>query len=352
MTWTSRPPPRALPARIGKNYIPLNDRIARIIAHVRSGNSSASGPYHLADLNADAFQVIRVLPRELIRHLDLAEIDLICGCGIDSADCFEIAPMLETLDRWTTGIETRLRRVVHRFYSDRGNYPSINVFKVDHLIRYLIEECGVQYNTQRIDDPHTWTDPRDAHLHGLLGDRHAGTCSSLPVLIAALGRRLKMPIRLVLSPGHQFCRWDTPNERFNINFTQEGMSCPTDEEHIDWPMPWGDAIHQEQKINPVYLISLTPEQEFAGRVATRAFGLDALNRRREAFDAMDLALRTWPTHWGYQNWARHLLTKAAFPLDAFPVMPCPETAGTAAKARIMKNLSSIDPELRQLFLPS
>lgn len=62
----------------------------------------------------------------------------------------------------------------------------------------------------------------------LLGGR--GTCSSLPPLYVAIGRRLGYPLKLVKSFAHLFARWDNgAGERFNIECTARQFVSHPDE---------------------------------------------------------------------------------------------------------------------------
>lgn len=59
--------------------------------------------------------------------------------------------------------------------------------------------------------------------------RRTGTCASLPVLYAAVGRRLECPLKLVTARNHFFVRWDGAGERLNIKATTEGVTTFEDE---------------------------------------------------------------------------------------------------------------------------
>ncbi len=82
-----------------------------------------------------------------------------------------------------------------------------------------------------------FADPQDILLHGLLGSRRTGTCSSMPALYAAVGRRLGYPLKLVTTKAHLFLRWENENERFNLEATGRGMNRYDDEHFKRWPLP-------------------------------------------------------------------------------------------------------------------
>ena len=94
----------------------------------------------------------------------------------------------------------------------------------------LYEDYGVRYNPKWITSPeatpaddHFFADSRDILLHGLVGPQHLGTCSSMPILYLALGRRLDYPLKLVKAKGHLFMRWDSPSEKFDLDATGKGF---------------------------------------------------------------------------------------------------------------------------------
>ena len=81
---------------------------------------------------------------------------------------------------------------------------------------------------------HFAADSRDLFLHGLLRpalnpqpstlNLPRGTCSSMPVLYIAIGRRLGYPLKIVTTKAHLFIRWESAAERFDLEGTGRGMS--------------------------------------------------------------------------------------------------------------------------------
>jgi hypothetical protein len=69
-----------------------------------------------------------------------------------------------------------------------------------------------------------FADARDVFLYGLTGSERRGTCSSLPVLQVAIGRRFGYPLKLVTTKGHLFVRWEGAHERFNIEAAGRGVT--------------------------------------------------------------------------------------------------------------------------------
>jgi hypothetical protein len=152
-----------------------------------------------------------------------------------------------------------------------------------------------------------WSDSRNIFLHGLLAGL-PGTCSNIPVLFAALGRRLGYPLRLVGTARHQFLRWDDPvsGERFNIESTTLGFMSPSDFYYAMWP-PGAEWCRFE---GTTWLKSATCRQELASFLIQRCGCLNAIGRHGEAADACAWAWRLDPEHgphleslsWSLRQW--------------------------------------------------
>ncbi|HTY88861.1 MAG TPA: transglutaminase family protein, partial [Candidatus Acidoferrum sp.] len=154
-----------------------------------------------------------------------------------------------------------------------------------------------RYNPARIIMPgdidpndHFFADSRDIFLHGLLADRRMGTCSSMPILYIAVGRRLGYPLRLVTTKAHLFVRWESNTDRFDVEATGKGMNRYDDEHFKRWPFPVSDEeIHTER-----YLKSLTPPEELAVFLSLRGNCLREAGRAGEAADCYAAAVRLAP----------------------------------------------------------
>jgi hypothetical protein len=215
-------------------------------------------------------QLVRLSDEELSRF-DIAEVNLACAESLPGAERINVSLCLRTIDRWTEHVRSTTKRILPRFYADPGNYEnSENYFRALTMITVLIKSCGVRYNEAKIplDVP---LDLDDTFIHGII-QGNGGTCGTLPVLWAAVGRRLGYPIKLVATRtrkdvGHLFARWDDGGERFNIEVNNTGMGTPTDDEYRNAPH-WGLSPVAEAAGG--YLKSKTPRQELAGFLAARA----------------------------------------------------------------------------------
>jgi hypothetical protein len=103
----------------------------------------------------------------------------------------------------------------------------------------------------------------------------------MPVLYAAMGRRLGYPIHLCRANGHLLCRWDRGNEqeRFNIEASGRGLATFPDEHYLSWPRPIPPSIARAG----LFLKNLNPVEELAIFLNTRGACLCDL---RHYFDAI------------------------------------------------------------------
>jgi hypothetical protein len=164
---------------------------------------------------------------------------------------------------------------------------------------------GAKYNPRRVTDTKfqdpkcfnpDFSDSRDLFIHGII-DGDGGTCSSMPVLYVAVGRRLGYPLKLVETRGHLFFRWDDSGgqvfgfaERFNIEGAGGGIASYADDHYRNWPEPWTAA----DKAGGYYLKSLTPLQELTSFLSVRGKCLFDNRRLQEAVQANRLACRLAP----------------------------------------------------------
>ena len=201
----------------------------------------------------------------------------------------------------------------YRFLDSPETYHnSPAYFRCYYMLQVLQEDFGVKYNPKRATDSDfqnaacmtpDFRDSRDLFIHGII-DGEGGTCCSMPVLYAAVARRLGYPLELVEAPGHYFCRWSDPDgskfgtpEIINIEGAGYGIATYPDEYYLTWPKPWSDA----DKRADCYLKSLSPKQEFAGFLATRGECLSDRGRTAEAIQAYTWAIGLAPSDIRYRS---------------------------------------------------
>jgi hypothetical protein len=231
--------------------------------------------------------------------MDIAAINLACAQGLPGAQNLERLRCLATLDKWAAQVAEETRRHLYRFRANPSEFESSEgYFRMLMMAVTLYEDCGVRYNPERMgtgtpgDDvaDSFFMDSRDLFLHGLCGARRLGTCSSMPVLHAAIGRRLGYPLKLATTKSHVFLRWDGQGERFNVETTGKGMNRYDDDHFMKWPFPVSEAEAAEER----YLKSLSPTEELALFLSLRGHCLRQAGRVPEAVEAYAAAARLAP----------------------------------------------------------
>ena len=207
----------------------------------------------------------------------------------------DINACLERMANFTGRVADETKRNFHRFREQPQDYENSEAYYcMGMLITVLQQDCGVRYNPARIETPDAPTpnavffaDSSDIFLHGLLGARRMGTCASMPVLYAAVARRLGYPVKLVTAKAHLFVRWESPDgkERLNIEGTNQGIRCEPDDYYKTWPLPISAAEIKACH----YLQALTPAEELAVFLSLRGLCLQSAGRLAEARQAFDRA---------------------------------------------------------------
>lgn len=228
--------------------------------------------------------------------------NLACSVGLPGAEVIDVPGCLKAIDDWAVGVrrltEVGLRKEF-RPYKEKYDY-SEPLYRMVKLALTLKDHCGVRYDAAKIGL--TPADPFDLHeqfIHGPI-QGPGGTCATLPMLYAAVGRRLGYPVKLVPAKAHMFCRWDDPatGERVNIECTNlTGVSTLSDDDYRKWPYP---ITESDMLVSPL-LKSLTPREELALFVGYRGNQWFERGNYRRAIAAMieaALMVPDWPGLWG------------------------------------------------------
>jgi hypothetical protein len=244
------------------------------------------------------------LPDKALATVEIARMNLLCGQGLPGAEGCDIQACLVTLEDIVKRVRSETERHQYRFRQNQGAFEhSEGFFRMLMLTVVLEEDCGVRYNPDRIGltgnatgHDEFFADSRDVFLHGLLGARRLGTCSSMPVLYVAVGRRLNYPLKLVTTKGHLFVRWEGEREQFNVEATGHGLNRFDDDYYRRWPFPVTDEEVQAEG----YLKSLTPAEDLAVFLSMRGMCLREAGHRAEAAESFAAASRLAPGCRGYR----------------------------------------------------
>ncbi|MBT3201017.1 MAG: hypothetical protein HN350_14030, partial [Phycisphaerales bacterium] len=222
---------------------------------------------HTFTRQAESLAALLAMTPEQLAEVDIAEMNLLCATGLPGAGNIDIDHCLATLDKWAEQVKSETDRHLYRasdpkwakYYRNSEAY-----LRATFLLQVLQEDLGVKYDMSAATN-FDFNDSRVAFLHGMIPGRGkfidetpGGTCTSMPVMYVAVGRRLGYPLKLVTTNSHIFLRWDGmdhPNpawrERFNIEGAGKGFSSFADAYYKTWPLKTTDY---EVRFNR-YLIS-------------------------------------------------------------------------------------------------
>jgi hypothetical protein len=218
---------------------------------------------------------LALLSDDELGRYDIAAVNLACAEGLPGADEIDTNYCLYKLHDWALAVKDYTARLMPQFRRKPKEYENSEAyFRTLALITVLQRDMGVRYNPAKIPEDAPF-DTADSFIHGVIqGD--GGTCATLPVVYAAVGRRLGYPIKLVSTRGksssHLFCRWDDPTtgERFNIEAAGVGLTTPTDDYYRRGAEQQYD-LTPELESDGCYLQSETPQMELAGFLGNRAW---------------------------------------------------------------------------------
>lgn len=242
-------------------------------------------------------ELMQLKPDEIARH-DIGRLNLLCAQGLPG-EYVDLGVELQTLDRWTEVVRQVTNQYMRRFREHPEQFKySEGYFRMVVLITVLQQDFRVGYNPARDSLPDKpepghifFANSVDLFIHGLL-DKRLGTCTSMPVLYVAVGRRLGYPLKLVAAKSHLFARWDAGDgKQFNIEGTNRGLVCHDDDYYKKWPRPMSEA----DLASGLYLKSMSPVEEVAGFLQTRGICLQVNGRYAEAKAAFDRAVELVPS---------------------------------------------------------
>jgi hypothetical protein len=239
-----------------------------------------------------------VLPAGRIGEVPVAKLNLLCATGLCPTNDPDLQACAGTLETWAAGVCSETERHRYRFDRNPAEFEnSAGFFRMLMLCVVLAEDYGVHYDAERRAGPAAtraddgfFADPSAVFVHGLLGPEHKGTCSSLPVLYAAVGRRLGYPLKLVTTRGHLFVRWEGEGERFNVEATARGLSRFADDYYRHWPF----EVSPAEEAAEGYLRSLTAPEELAAFLSIRGMCLREQGRLSEAVESFAAAAKLAP----------------------------------------------------------
>ncbi len=240
------------------------------------------------------------LSDEQLAAFDVAEVNLSCAEGLPGAETIDHAECINRLNHFAQCSSHYTERRIDIFRMQPAAYNhSEALFRIICMMTLLWRQLGIRYNPAKIP-VNVPMDTADTFIHGaLLGE--GGTCATLPIVYAAVGRRLNYPLKLVTCANHLFVRWEEAGgERFNVEVNDTGTSTPPDEYYRCGQ--YAVSVQTEKAF--CFLQSLTPRTELASFLAQRGCLLLDKGMDREAVEAFSWAARLAPASKGYQNCVR------------------------------------------------
>jgi len=240
---------------------------------------------------------------DLLAQHPIQNINLVAAENLNNG--VAILEVERELLRMASRVKSETDRNFQQFQQNPGNYENSRAFfNMLVLATVLHEDFGVKYNPAKVTAPGAFqsndsffSDPRDVFIHGLLSGSRQGTCSSIPVLYVAVGRKLGYPLKLVTAKNHLFVRWEDATERRNFEVTGNGLNSFDDNYYREWPV----HISPDEEKQYGYLHSLTPLQEFGVFLSIRASCLLAQGKIQEGNETMAKAKQFIPIQASHSN---------------------------------------------------
>lgn len=244
-------------------------------------------------------------PVSELPRLDMALCNLVCATGLPGAEDMNIPEYMRRLQAMTEHVRQKTARQLPIFRADPAKFGfprpvTENFFRIIVLVHALKTDARLRYNPERTDakSTHMPFDAKDMLINGLLSDERIGTCNTIPVVIAAVGRRLGYPLHLCCTHTHVWTRWDDGNERFNVE-----ASGPNDFSDFD------DDYFRRQLVplqkagidTSYYLKNLTPADELALFLFSRAWVLEDHKRFEDSLPAWAKCCFLAPTERMYSH---------------------------------------------------
>ena len=237
-----------------------------------------------------------------LERVDVGRMNLICADAVEDFGESELPRLLRRLDEWAEDArraEVRYRKTYERepmrYDNSYAKYRAVNLaltIKEDFRCRYQKAHIRSGAMTD-FTSPRFFRNPDDVFVSGLLR-RRLGTCSSFPVLLVALGRRLGYPLYLKLTGGHMFCCWDDGKERFNLETNGDAVDTPSDEHYLKEPCYGMAARSQREMTAERLMVKLTNAEALSVFLETAGYCAEANGNLPRALFFYRVALKHRP----------------------------------------------------------
>jgi hypothetical protein len=246
---------------------------------------------------------------------DMGLLNLLCAPGLRGSEELDIPHCLTRLDRLVTFVKGGIERNLHRFRADPTYGNSEPAWRMAMLVTILKQDYGATYSPSAradfeagVDAP--FTDSKEVFIHGLLADnprQRWGTCASIPVLVAAIARRLRYPVGLAVTRTHVYCRWEN-GHCFNVEASNPaGMTSHPDSYYAT---EFRGGLSGKEQESGYFTRTLLPAEEFAVFLKHRVACLLDAARYDETLLWAARALQLAPADPNFPNVAHYALDLA------------------------------------------
>ena len=145
------------------------------------------------------------IPVENLDRVDVGRMNIICARNVTKSEVLDTAKLVAKLDEWASIAKRLEQKYLPAFEKNAARYDnSLAKFKAVTLALTIQQDLKCGYNMDLITSGamtdmrslRFFRNPEDVFISGLL-KRRKGTCSSIPVLFVAIGRRFTI---LSISP--------------------------------------------------------------------------------------------------------------------------------------------------------
>ncbi|MGC4007200.1 MAG: transglutaminase family protein [Pirellulales bacterium] len=177
------------------------------------------------------------LDDQRLAAFEIGELNLRLAVDLPGSEGLDVPALVRRLDEWAKLVRKFTDSCRRMYLANPARFQnSPGRFRMNCLVTVLQRDCGVRYRPELMEGDYDARDARSIFLHGPLTD-YGGTCANLPILYAAIGRRLGYPLNIVAAKEHLFVRWSEPHETFNIEATAHGFVERPDGHYQHWPLP-------------------------------------------------------------------------------------------------------------------
>lgn len=273
--------------------------IASVVALIVAGGVAFTYQENRKPKIPQTFEELIQLSDEEIENFDIARMNLLCAKGLPGSEDLDIEACIQQLDQWAQHVKLREQQSLPAFFKYREKYQnSIALFKGAYLGFAIQDDLKCDYNMElygsgAMEDRSStrfFHDSSDIFVNGLIIDQK-GSCSSMPVLMVAIGRRCGYPIHLVQCGGHMFSRWDDGTEKFNFDITNnKGVKTEGDDYYMKFPRKLSEKEIEEENL----MTNLTNKEMLGVFASLRAICLKEHKYYKEALFCEKFSLAIFP----------------------------------------------------------